>query len=335
MPPVPQPASSTGPLAVERPRARASRPAANARSPRYHHMRSSTACMRSYSARSTPCLLLQVSSSRPLMISSPCLANRHDQAPTSPAARRTAAAAAAVCPAGPVARRLFLSADQPRRGGDPRRLGPLAGWREALCRGDRREPAAHLHRACPARADRQAAAGQRGVLVHRLGGGRHLRLVLGLPPAGPPRAVGRPCAHRSAAAAGAAVPVLGAAQRAFRPARAHHVRGLRALSHRLDGTRRGRRADPRRGDRDRPGRRRGARHEAALPRHPGGGRTLPAGPPRLAGDPPRSHPVGDRAGGAGTSRVDVRALPGFRLRRPAARHRSLCADRRLRDGATC
>ena len=83
------------------------------------------------------------------------------------------------------------------------------------------------------------------VLVHRLGGGRHRRLVLRLQPPGAAGAVGRPCADRGAAAAGAAVPVHRAAQRAFRPARAHHVRGLRALPDRLDGARRGRHARPR------------------------------------------------------------------------------------------
>ena len=54
MPPVPQPASSTGPAADEPASARTRSCAARARRPRYHHMRSSTACMRSYSVRSTP-----------------------------------------------------------------------------------------------------------------------------------------------------------------------------------------------------------------------------------------------------------------------------------------
>ena len=58
LPPVPQPASSTGPESESRARARVSSCTARARRPRYHHMRSSTACMRSYSIRSTPPLMI-------------------------------------------------------------------------------------------------------------------------------------------------------------------------------------------------------------------------------------------------------------------------------------
>ena len=191
----------------------------------------------------------QVSSYRPLMISSSRLANRHDQTPDNPAARRTAAAGAAVRPAHPVAGRLLLPAHQSRRRGDPRRLGPLDRRREALCRDHRREPAAHLRGACAAGTDRQAPGGQCHLLVHRLGGGGDLRLLLGLPAAGAARAIGGSCADRGVAAAGAAVPFHRAAQRAFRPARAHHVRGLRALPDRLDGPCRERRADARLGNR--------------------------------------------------------------------------------------
>ena len=46
-----------GPAAGEPASARTRSCAASVRRPRYHHMRSSTACMRSYSARSTPCPL--------------------------------------------------------------------------------------------------------------------------------------------------------------------------------------------------------------------------------------------------------------------------------------
>ncbi len=287
MPPVPQPASSTGPLAPDRDNARASWSAISRRRPRYHHMRSSTACISSYSARSTKRpLSREVSSSCPLMISSPRLANRSDQTSDHSAACRAAAAGAAVRAADPLARRLFLPAHQPRRRRHPRRVDALDRRREALCRGAGREPAADLHRARTARADGQDPARHRGVLVHGLGGGRHLRLLLGLPAADPSRALGRPCAHRGAAAAGAAVPVHGAAQRAFRPARAHHVRGLRALPDRLDGARRGRRTRPRlRLDPGGPRGRRGAGDEAALSRHPGGGRALPAGPARRGARP--------------------------------------------------
>ena len=102
----------------------------------------------------------QVSSCRPLMISSSRLANRHDQTPDDSAARRTAAAGAAVRPADPVAGRLLLPAHQPRRRRHPRCLGALGRRREALCRGDRREPAAHLRRARAAGADRQDPAGR-------------------------------------------------------------------------------------------------------------------------------------------------------------------------------
>ena len=269
------------------------------------------------------------------MISSSCLANRRDQAPDSPAEHRTAPAPAADRPADPVAGRLLLPAHQPRRRRHPRRVGALGERRAALCRGDRREPAAHLRRACTAGADLQDPAGRSLVLVHRLGGGRHLRLVLGLPPPGEAGAVGRPCADRGAAAAGPAVPVHRAAQRAFRPARAHPVRRLRALHDRLDGPRRGHQAGPRLVDRHRPGRGRGVGDEATLSRHPRRPGTLPAVPPRLAHHAQRSHPVGDRAGRGRAFRVDVHDLPRIRQFRHAARRRGLCADRRLRAGATC
>ena len=243
MPPVPQPASSTGPALV-RPRQRRGREALR----QAYAGRDTTTCgprpracarIRPVPRRVRP---LRVSSYRPLMISSSCLANRHDQTPDSPAEHRTAPAPAADRAADPVAGRLLLPAHQPRRRRHPRRVGALGERRAALCRGDRREPAAHLRRARPAGADLQDPARRSLVLVHRLGGGRHLRLVLGLPPPGEAGAVGRPCADRGAAAAGPAVPVHRAAQRAFRPARAHPVRGLRALHDRLDGARRGRHA---------------------------------------------------------------------------------------------
>ena len=88
------------------------------------------------------------------------------------------------------------------------------------------------------------------------------------------------------------------------------------------------RADARLGDRDRPGGGRRLRHEAALPRHPRRGRTLPADPPRLAHGSARSHPVVDRPRRRGACRVDVHDLRRLRPLRAAARRRSLRADRR-------
>lgn len=269
------------------------------------------------------------------MISSPGLANRYDQAPDHSAAHRAAAAGAPVCPAGAVADRVFLPADQPRRRGHPGCVDTVDRRRKALCRGPRREPAADLRHPRPAGPDGEDPARNGGLLVHGLGGRRHLRLLLGVPPPRASRALGGPCAHRGPAAPGAAVLVLGAAQRAFRPARTHHVRGLRALPDCLDGTCRRGEPDPNGQHRGWHRRRHSARDEAALSRHSGSGGTLSADTPGLARHADRSHSLGDRPAGGGASRVDVHAVPRLRPVRPAARHRILRPDRRVRAGARC
>ncbi len=236
MPPVPQPASSTGPVLCER----------------TGHV-SSWLCDKRYAGRDTTtcgprpracarirpvprrvrpreCLLPVL-----LMISSSCLANRRDQAPTvPPSIERLLLLPLIALPilwlAGyffpPINHDVAAILDVSARWVNGERL-----YVEVI---DENLPLTFVVHA-PARADLQDPAGRPLVLVHRLGGGRHLRLVLGLPATGEAGAVGRPCAHRGAAAAGPAVPVHRAAQRAFRPARAHRVRGLGALHDRLDG----------------------------------------------------------------------------------------------------